>query len=99
MRDEDPNYVQRNLELSIFAYVDKEIFKNATILDFGCGSGSSSLILSRLFPTADLVGVELVEEFVSIAEKRAEYYGLKNVTFLVSPDGKAFLMALEISTS
>ena len=89
MRDEDPNYVQRNLELSIFAYVDKEIFRNARILDFGCGSGSSSLILSRLFPTADLVGVELVEEFVSIARKRAEYYGLKNVTFLVSPDGKS----------
>lgn len=89
MRDEDPNYVQRNLELSILAYVGEELFENARILDFGCGSGASSMVLNRLFPSAELVGVDLMEEYVSIARKRAEHYGFENATFLVSADGKS----------
>jgi SAM-dependent methyltransferase len=89
MRDEDPNYVQRSLEYSLLAYVDEEFFRNARVLDFGCGKGSSTLVLSRMFPDAEVVGVELMAEFVSIAKKRADYYGSENVTFLVSPDEKS----------
>lgn len=87
MRDEDPNFVEKFLRNDIFAYFTPEDFENKKILEFGCGGGASTHILARMFPTAEITGVELVESALRVARKRAEAFHLKNVSFHQSPSG------------
>ncbi len=89
MREEDPRYVQRSLTYNILSYISEKNLNNSTILDFGCGCGASTIILSRMAPNSKIIGVELEHQFVSVAQHRAKYYGLDHVKFLVSPDGKS----------
>jgi ubiquinone/menaquinone biosynthesis C-methylase UbiE len=71
-----------DVKYSIVAYFDDDVFSRPVrILDFGCGSGSSTMALSRLFPNASLVGVDFVSKFLAIGEARAKHYGAKNLTF------------------
>ncbi|MGI8669915.1 MAG: class I SAM-dependent methyltransferase [Aridibacter sp.] len=86
-RDIDPSYVQRDLEFDLMGYFTKQDFENARILDFGSGSGASSMILSRMFPSSEIVGIELDKKHVEIAEARLKHYGHKNIEFHISPSG------------
>jgi len=87
MREEDPAYIEQSFQWDILSYVSAEAFAGRRVLDFGSGSGSSSLTLARMFPgVGEIVGVDLVEEFVALARRRAEFRGLSHkVTFYVSP--------------
>lgn len=87
MRDEDPMYVQYRLKYNILSYVSEDSFDKKKVLDFGCGSGASTMILARMFPNAEIVGVELEDEFLSIAKIRAKHHKFDNVRFIASPDG------------
>lgn len=87
MRDEDPMYVERLLRNDLFAYFDKDDFEGKTILDFGCGSGASTMILARMFPNSQITGVEMLASKLKIAEKRREFYDLDDVDFVRSPTG------------
>lgn len=89
LRDESPEYVEGSLRLDVFAYVGEEGFQGKDVLDFGCGCGASTMVLSRMLPKARIVGVELVEEFVSIGEMRKHHYRCDNVRFALSPDGES----------
>jgi 2-polyprenyl-3-methyl-5-hydroxy-6-metoxy-1,4-benzoquinol methylase len=51
------------------------------ILDAGCGTGFTSLVLAESNPGAKIIGVDLSEESVKLAEKRLEYHGFTNVEF------------------
>jgi len=73
-REEDPNYVQRDLEFDLKAYFPNETFAGKRILDFGCGSGASTMILARFFPEAEIVGVELDANLQAIAKRRLQFY-------------------------
>jgi SAM-dependent methyltransferase len=86
MRDEDPSYLESRFSTTLLGYVPAERFDGASILDFGCGSGASTMVLARMFPTATVVGVDLVEEFLVVARARAVHHGLDNVTFVHCPD-------------
>jgi SAM-dependent methyltransferase len=85
-RDEDPNYVRLFLSYALLGYVPPEAFKGARILDFGSGSGASTAVLARLLPDAEIVGVELEPDYIAIARRRAQHYGLTNFVFHQSPD-------------
>ncbi len=86
-RDEDPRYVQHDLHWDILSYAAREDFVGRRVLDFGSGSGASSMVLARMFPEANIVGVELVPEFVELAQHRARFYGVESrVGFQVTPD-------------
>jgi 2-polyprenyl-3-methyl-5-hydroxy-6-metoxy-1,4-benzoquinol methylase len=85
LRDEDPLYVETALKYGMLGYLDADSFKGKRLLDFGCGAGSSTMVLARLFPETQIVGVELEEGFLSVARLRAEHYRLSNVRFLLSP--------------
>ncbi len=87
-RDEDPAYVQRDLEMDLRAYFDESDFTGKRILDFGCGSGASTMVLARMFPQTEIVGVELFDELLSVARARARFYHLSNVKLLLSPSGE-----------
>lgn len=86
-REENHYYVEDHLIPGILAYVSEDEFRNKRLLDFGCGSGASTMILSRKFPQTEIVGVDLMRDEIRIAEARAKYYNFEDrVTFLVSPD-------------
>jgi SAM-dependent methyltransferase len=87
MRDEDPDYVLRDLRFSLLAYVDPEAFRGKTLLDFGCGGGASTLNIARMLPDTRLVGVELEQRFISLAQALATFHKRGDVLFLTSPSG------------
>lgn len=87
-RDESPEYVQKHISYDIFGYVDKEQFKGRSVLDFGCGSAASTMVLSRMLADTRITGVELDASLLEIAELRANHYKTGDkVKFLLSPDG------------
>lgn len=86
-RESDSNYVQKDLQDDLKGYFLNENFANKRILDFGCGSGASSIILSRLYPQAQIVGVELEENHLKIAQARLQHFNYSNVEFHQSPSG------------
>jgi 2-polyprenyl-3-methyl-5-hydroxy-6-metoxy-1,4-benzoquinol methylase len=85
LRDESPGYVQRTLKNDLLSYRDEEEFKNKRLLDFGCGAGSSTMILARMFPHTQIVGIELEEKLLSIARLRVTHYGYNNIELMISP--------------
>jgi 2-polyprenyl-3-methyl-5-hydroxy-6-metoxy-1,4-benzoquinol methylase len=88
MREEDPQYVERSLRQDVFAYVEPAAFAGKRVLDFGCGSGASSMVLSRVLPACEIVGVELEESLLRIARLRAEHFGRTSLRLLQSPSGE-----------
>ena len=86
-RDEDRAYVALHLEKEMRAYFHFEDFEGKRILDFGCGSGASTMLLAKMFPTSEIVGIELEKDLVRIAKRRREHYKFENVKFLESPVG------------
>jgi ubiquinone/menaquinone biosynthesis C-methylase UbiE len=87
MRDEDPSYIRRHLELTVTAHVDPAELAGAEVLDFGCGAGASTVILSKLLPACRITGVELRAANLEVARARVEFYGLPNTRFVLSPSG------------
>lgn len=87
MRDEDPTYIRPHLELTVTAHFDAWDFAGAEVLDFGCGAGASTVILSSLLPGSTITGVELSGRNLAIARGRAQLYGLSRTRFLLSPNG------------
>ena len=51
------------------------------ILDAGCGTGYKSLVLALANPGAKIVGIDLSEESVKLAEQRLQYHGIVNAEF------------------
>lgn len=85
LRDESPTYVQAFLERDLLAYLPPEWFRGKRVLDFGCGSGASTICLARLFPDASLVGLELDARLLDLARRRVHYHGFPNVELRRSP--------------
>src|SRR3954447_9868660 len=54
VREEDPQYVALFLRCGLLGFVPPEEFVGARLLDFGSGSGASTVILSRMFPETDI---------------------------------------------
>lgn len=84
-REQDPSYVALLLEYAMLSYVDARAFEGQRLLDFGCGAGASTVVLSRMLPQTEIVGVELERDLLSIAELRAQHYGLANLRLVLSP--------------
>ena len=83
LRDENPDYVQNFIEKSLLGYIEKSKFINKRILDFGCGSGASTIILARMFTASKIVGVDLSDDLLSIARARQNFYGFSNIKFFL----------------
>ncbi|MGF1676233.1 MAG: class I SAM-dependent methyltransferase, partial [Rivularia sp. (in: cyanobacteria)] len=58
--------------------------KGKVILDAGCGSGYKSLVLAQANPGAKIIGVDISEASVKLAQQRLEYHGFDNTEFHVS---------------
>jgi 2-polyprenyl-3-methyl-5-hydroxy-6-metoxy-1,4-benzoquinol methylase len=78
--------MQNRLKWWILAYVSQDEFKDKRILDFGCGTGTSTRIFARMFPESDIIGIDISHKKISIGKLITKQFGLGNVNFLVSPD-------------
>jgi 2-polyprenyl-3-methyl-5-hydroxy-6-metoxy-1,4-benzoquinol methylase len=85
LRAEEPSHLTEPLRHYILSYVDPREFDGKRLLDFGCGSGSSTVALASFLPGAESVGVDLVEGNIPVARARARHYGVSNATFVISP--------------
>lgn len=59
--------------------------KGKFILDAGCGTGYTTLVLAESNPGATIIGVDLSEESVKLARTRLEYHGFDNIDFFALP--------------
>jgi 2-polyprenyl-3-methyl-5-hydroxy-6-metoxy-1,4-benzoquinol methylase len=84
LRDEDPNYVELDVTYGLFAYLDQAAFAGKRLLDFGCGSGATTVVLARLLPETEIVGVDLETDLVDAARLRARHRGVA-ARFAISP--------------
>jgi ubiquinone/menaquinone biosynthesis C-methylase UbiE len=63
------------------------------ILDVGCGTGGAVIDLAKLFPGAEVVGVDVVEQQIAIMKERIKKYGVRAEALLYDgrqlpfPDG------------
>ena len=54
------------------------------ILDLACGTGILTLDLARRYPSCQVVGVELRDEYLRLAREKVSRLGLTNVEFVLS---------------
>jgi SAM-dependent methyltransferase len=86
-REEDPREIQRAFEGDFLPYVPPQEFEGKRILDFGCGAGASTMVLARMFPRSQVVGLELQGPLLELARHRRAYYRYPNVSLLRSQRG------------
>ncbi len=43
-----------------------------TVLDFGCGSGSTTILMRKMYPGADVIGIDIDKKILNIAKNKAE---------------------------
>ncbi|OGZ99053.1 MAG: hypothetical protein A3C07_02740 [Candidatus Sungbacteria bacterium RIFCSPHIGHO2_02_FULL_47_11] len=55
--------------------------KTKLILDVGCANGAITRELARMFPSANIVGIDLNQHFIEKAKKQAMRDNVRNVTF------------------
>lgn len=86
-RDQDPSYIEKDLSRDLSAFLSPADRKpGLRILDVGCGGGASTMVLSRMFPGAEIVGTDFMPEFLKIAYARREFYNPPGVTILKQED-------------
>lgn len=56
----------------------------ARVLDLACGTGILTFGIARRYPHCRVVGVELRDEYLQIARRKARTLGLNNVEFVLS---------------
>jgi demethylmenaquinone methyltransferase/2-methoxy-6-polyprenyl-1,4-benzoquinol methylase len=54
----------------------------AKILDLGCGTGILTFALASRFPASEIVGVDMMPEYIVIARHRADLQKIKNVRLI-----------------
>ena len=57
------------------------VSSHSRVLDVGCGSGSMSRLIARSFPQAEVVGVDVREQYLDFARARAREEGIRNLKF------------------
>jgi 2-polyprenyl-3-methyl-5-hydroxy-6-metoxy-1,4-benzoquinol methylase len=90
-RDIADNDAQLDVRYSVLAYFPDDLLdRPLQILDYGCGSGSSTLALARLFPNAGIIGVDFVAKYLRLARSRMQHYGLQKAKFDEVPSSGSF---------
>lgn len=85
-RVENRDYLEKPLKEFLDLY--SVSLENKLILDFGCGSGASSIVLTRL-GISKVIGVDIDKDRIQIAQIRAREYSLGDkIQFCVIPNSK-----------
>ena len=68
------------VEAHIPPFAEFDRWRGKTILEVGCGIGTDTINFARA--GAQVTAVDLSEKSLEVARKRAQVYGLRNITFL-----------------
>ena len=68
----------------IIDYLINSDLKKKSILDIGTGTGAISLSLAKNLPKSDILGVDIVDEALSLARENKQRLNIKNVRFIKS---------------
>lgn len=63
--------------------IEKIPARPACIIDQACGTGILALMIARRFPGCQVIGVELRDEYLTIAREKARTLGISNVDFIL----------------
>lgn len=85
LRDENDAYVRLSLERDLRGYFDLAWFDEKRLLDFGSGAGASTMSLAKLFPRSKIVGIEVDQRLLTLAQRRLQHYGFPSVVLMRSP--------------
>jgi ubiquinone/menaquinone biosynthesis C-methylase UbiE len=86
-RHQEASNLEASLERQLFAYFAAEQFVGKRLLDFGCGTGASTVAMAKMHPKTEIVGLELAPWRVELANRIKTFRGLQNVRFQCSPAG------------
>jgi 2-polyprenyl-3-methyl-5-hydroxy-6-metoxy-1,4-benzoquinol methylase len=75
------------LKQQIFSYFTQDDLSGKRLLDFGCGSGASTIAIAKMLPQTQIVGVELSADRIDTANRIKSFRSIRNVDFLCSPSG------------
>ena len=77
-------YLEENLSYISYRLIgDLRLRPGQDVLDLGCGTGNPSLLISRIVgDNGSVTGVDLSENMLSVARKKADALGLSNVRFM-----------------
>ena len=87
-RHDQSDLIATLLQKHLFSYVAADGFAGKRLLDFGCGTGASTVAMAELLPATELIGVELDPERIELANQIRAFRGLNNVNFVCSPTGE-----------
>jgi len=87
LREQDESYILKPLEFAILSYISEDSLVDKRILDFGCGLGASTIVMSKRFQQLSLVGIELNRKAIEVCNLRKQFYLLDNLYFISSPSG------------
>jgi len=82
--------------------IDAVRVKPRRIIDLGCGTGSTTLMLKQAFPEAEVVGLDLSPYMLVVADMKAQKAGLNiqwlhgNAESVAFPDGSFDLVAASL---
>lgn len=85
-RHENPAALEHRLSRHLFSYFSPTHFRSRRVLDFGCGTGASTLSLARLLPDSAIVGLDFDAARLALARAiAAQRAGTRAVSFVQSP--------------
>ncbi len=64
---------------------------SSRVMDQACGTGILTFQIARKFPSGQVVGVDVQEEYLNIAEKKAKEVGIRNVQFILGRAEEVFI--------
>lgn len=63
----------------VLSFIDKYLQPDMKVLDIGCGVGTISLYVAN--KDNEVLGIDISEKAINVAQKSAEILGIKNVSF------------------
>jgi ubiquinone/menaquinone biosynthesis C-methylase UbiE len=81
LREESDHLLRLGLRNYLLSYVDEREFEGRRVLDYGCGAGASTVVLARMFPSAQITALGHFDDLLALAEDRARLLGVENVAF------------------
>jgi len=79
--EDSARLVEQAEVLEDILHEEMEFPAGTRILEAGCGVGAQTVILARRFPEAEIVSVDISEDYLEQAEERVQSSGCTNVTF------------------
>ncbi len=64
---------------------------SSRVMDQACGTGILTFQIARKFPSSQVVGVDVQEEYLNIAEKKVKEVGRRNVQFILGRAEEVFI--------